>query len=57
MNSFKRILTYFAIAPSNLQEILNELKKVIQITNPDYDIAITRLHLYYDMKLVTLGVK
>ena len=24
-------------------------------TNPDYDIIIKRLHLYYDMKLVTFG--
>ena len=39
-----------------LQEILNELKKVIQITNPDYDIVIKRLHLYYDMKIVTFGI-
>ena len=23
--------------------------------NPDYDIVIKRLHLYYDMKLVTFG--
>ena len=25
-------------------------------TNPDYDIVIKRLHLYYDMKLVTFGI-
>ena len=24
--------------------------------NPDYDIVIKRLHLYYDMKLVTFGI-
>ena len=39
-----------------LQEILNEGKKAIQITNPDYDIVIKRSHLYYDMKLVTFGI-
>ena len=39
-----------------LQEILNEVKKAIQITNPDYNIVIQRLHLYYDMKLVTFGI-
>ena len=25
-------------------------------TNPDYDKVIKRLHLYYDMKLVTFGI-
>ena len=33
-----------------------KLKKAIQITNPDYDIVIKRLHLYYGMKLVTFGI-
>ena len=36
-----------------LQKILNKVKKVIQISYPDYDIVIKRLHLYYDMRLVT----
>ena len=27
----------------------------IRRTNPDYDLIIDRLHLYYDMKLVTFG--
>ena len=41
----------------NLQEILREVKKkAIQTMNPDYDIVIKRLHLYYDMKLVTFGI-
>ena len=42
--------------PSKLQEILGEVKKAIQNTNPDYDIVIKRLHLYYNMKLVTFGI-
>ena len=25
-------------------------------SNPDYDIVIKRLHLYYDIKLVTFGI-
>ena len=25
-------------------------------TNPDYDLVIKRLHLCYDMKLVTIGI-
>ena len=39
-----------------LQEILKEVKKAIQISKPDYNIVIKRLHLYYDMKLVTFGI-
>ena len=44
------------LPPVKLQEILNEVKKPIQITNPNYDIVIKRLHLYYDWKLVTFGI-
>ena len=28
----------------------------MQITNPDYDLVLDRLHLYYDMQLVTFGI-
>ena len=44
------------MSPSKLQEILDKVKKAIQISNPDYDIVIKRLHLYYDTKLVTFGI-
>ena len=44
------------IPPSKLTEILNTVKMAIWKTNPDYDIVIWRLHLYYDMKLVTFSV-
>ena len=37
------------IKPVKLQEILSEVKKTLQITNPDYDLVLDRLHLYYDM--------
>ena len=37
------------IKPAKLQEILTEVKKTLQITNPDYDLVLDRLHLYYDM--------
>ena len=43
------------LPPTKLQEILNEVEKTIQISNPDYDIVVKRLHLYCDMKLVTFG--
>ena len=39
-----------------LQKILKEVKKAIQISNPDYDIVIRWFHLYYNMKLVTFGI-
>ena len=42
--------------PVKLKEILDEVKKAIQNTNPDYDSVIKRLNLYYDMKLVTFGI-
>ena len=39
-----------------LQDILDEVKIAIWKTNPDYDIVIKRLHLCYEMKLVTFGI-
>ena len=39
-----------------LQEILTEVKKSLHITNPDYNLVLDRLHLYYDMQLVTFGI-
>ena len=42
--------------PSKLSEILNEVKTAIKKTNPDYDLVKDRLHLYYDMQLVTFGI-
>ena len=44
------------ITPVKLKEILNEVRKTLQVTNPDYDLVIDRLHLYYDMQLVTFGI-
>ena len=44
------------IAPRKLQEILTEVKKSLLITNPDYSLVLDRLHLYYDMQLVTFGI-
>ena len=29
---------------------------MLQITNPDYDLVLDRLHLYYDMPLVTFSI-
>ena len=43
------------VTPSKLKEILSEVRKTLQVTNPDYDPVIDRLHLYYNMQLVTFG--
>ena len=39
-----------------LKEILNEVRKMLRVTNPDCDLVIDRLHLYYDKQLVTFGI-
>ena len=44
------------ITPLKLKEILREIKIVIRKTNLGYDLVIERLHLYYDMKLVSFGI-
>ena len=44
------------ITLTKLQEILIEVKKTLQITNPDYDLVIDRLHLYYDMPLIIFAI-
>ena len=52
----KGYLPISLLTPSKIQESLDKVKKAIQITNPDHDIVIKRLHLYYDMKSVTFGI-
>ena len=42
--------------PVKLKEILNEVRKTLRTTNPDYVLVIDRLHLYYNMQLVTFGI-
>ena len=44
------------ITPSILRGTLSKVKITIRKTSPDYDLVIDRLHLYYDMKLVTFGI-
>ena len=44
------------ITPKELQEILTEVKTSLHVTNPDYTLVLDRLHLYYDMQLVTFGI-
>ena len=52
----KGYLPFSLITPSKLQEIPSKVKIVVRNTNLDYDLVIDRLHLYYDMKLVTFGI-
>ena len=32
------------------------MRNTVRKTNPDYNLVIKRLHIYYDMKLVTFGI-
>ena len=52
----KGYLPIYLLLPSKLERILNEVRIVITQSNKDYDLVLTRLHLYYDMKLVTFGI-
>ena len=44
------------IKPRKLQEILSKVKRSLQLTNPDYTLVLDRLHLHYDMQLVTFSI-
>ena len=44
------------LTPRQLQGNLAEVRKSLQHTNPDYTLVLNRLHLYYDMQLVTFGM-
>ena len=44
------------ITPKKLQEILTEVRRSLLFTNQDYTLVLDRLHLYYDMQLVTFGI-
>ena len=44
------------ITPRKLQGILAEVKRSLHQRNPDYTLVLYRLHLYYDMQLVTFGI-
>ena len=52
----KGYLPISLIPPSKLKAILEQVKEVLIKTNKDYDLVLSRLYLYYDMKLVTFGI-
>ena len=51
----KGYLPISLLPPSKLEKILSEVRIAIAKSNKDYDLVLTRLYLYYDMKLVTFG--
>ena len=52
----KGFLPISLLSPSKLEKILKEVSIAIVKSNKDYDLVLTRLYLYYDMKLVTFGI-
>ena len=52
----KGYLPISLVTPLKFQEILGSVKEALIETNLEYDIVIKRLHLYYNMKLVTSGI-
>ena len=52
----KGYLPILLLPPSKLEKFLNEVRVAINKSNKDYDLVLTRLYLYYDMKLVTFGI-
>ena len=52
----KGYLPISLIPPSKLQLILLQVKAALAKTNKDYDLVLSRLYLYYDMKLVMFGI-
>ena len=52
----KGYLPISLLPPSKLEKILKEVRVAIAKSNKDYDLVLTRLYLYYNMKLVTFGI-
>ena len=52
----KGYLLISLLIPSKLERILSEVKIATAKSNIDYDQVLTRLYLYYDMKLVMFGI-
>ena len=52
----KGYLPISLIPPSKLEAILEQVKLALAKRNKDYGLVLSRLYLYYDMKLVTFGI-
>ena len=53
---WKAIYPFHCYPPSKQENILSEVRIATMKSNKDYDLVLTRLYLYYDMKLVTFGI-
>ena len=49
-------MSMYLLPPSRLESILKEVREAMTKSNKDYDLVLTRLYPYYDMKLVTFGI-
>ena len=52
----KGYLPILLMSPSKLEVILDQVRLALAKTNKDYDLVLTRLYLYYDMKLLMFGI-
>ena len=52
----KGYLSHTLINANELQIILTQVKNSLHISNPDYSLVLDRLHLYYDMQLITFSI-
>ena len=52
----KGYLPISLLPPSKLENILKQVRIAIAKSNKDYDLVLTRLYLYYNMKLVTFRI-
>ena len=52
----KGYLPISLLPPLKFEKILRDVRIAIAKSNKDYDLVLTRLYLYYDMKLVTFGI-
>ena len=52
----KGYLSISLLPPLKLEKILKEVRIAIAKSHKDYDLVLTRLYLYYDMKLVMFGI-
>ena len=53
----KGYLPISLLPPSKLEKILKEVRIAIAKSNKDYDLVLTRLFLYYDMKLIMYQIE
>ena len=53
---WQRVSTHFTHYSIKIERNPDEVRTTVRKTNADYDLVIKRLHLYYDMKLVTFGI-